>query len=64
MSFCRRIFNDYFDDGVSISDDSDSYDEKNEISNPTNPVWDGSEIHTNPYGTDPTAPDPNEVNPD
>jgi hypothetical protein len=45
-------------------DDTDIYDENNEVTDPTNPIWDGSDVHISPYGTDPTLPDPNEVNPD
>ncbi len=69
MSWFKRVFDDYFDDQSKESyqnngSDPDMYDEANEVGNPTSPVWDGSEVHTNPYGTDPTVPDPNEVNSD
>ena len=69
MSWFKRVFDDYFDDNSTDSSDnngsdSDIYDESNEVGNPASPVWDGSEVHTNPYGPDPTMPDPNEVNSD
>ncbi len=69
MGLLRRFLDDYFDDRAKeISenggDDSDSYDDANDATNPINPVWDGSEVHYNPYGIDPTLPDPNEINSD
>lgn len=45
-------------------DDTDCYDEKNDVTNPSNPIWDGSEVHSTPFGTDPTVPDPNEITQD
>lgn len=42
-------------------DDTDSFDDENEINDPANPVWQGSDIHSTPFGPDPTVPDPNEV---
>jgi hypothetical protein len=64
MSLFKRVFDDYFDDQSDDKDDPDLYDESNQISNPGNPVWEGSDVHTNPYGTDTTVPDPNEINSD
>jgi hypothetical protein len=69
MGLWRKIFDDYFDDRANeISrnggDDSDMYDERNEVTDPHNPIWRGSEVHINPYGVDPTLPDPNEMNQD
>jgi hypothetical protein len=64
MSLFKRVFDDYFDDPNDKKDDPDLYDESNQIGDPGNPVWDGSEVHSNPYGTDPTMPDPNEINSD
>jgi hypothetical protein len=69
MGLFRRFFDDYFDDRAKeISErgyeDPDIYDEKSEVNKPDNPIWDGSEINVNPYGPDPTLPDPNEVNQD
>lgn len=66
MGLFRKFLDDYFDDtAIEISrnggNDPDEYDE---VNNPENPIWDGSEIHRNPYGVDPTLPDPNEVNQD
>ena len=68
MSYFKRFFDDYFDDRakeiIENGNDSDSYDENNEVGNPQNPIWDGSDVHYNPYGTDPTLPDFNDVNQD
>jgi hypothetical protein len=69
MGLWRKIFDDYFDDrsheiGQNGGVDSDMYDEHNTIIDPNNPIWQGSEIHFNPHGTDPTLPDPNELNQD
>jgi hypothetical protein len=69
MGLFKRFFDDYFDDRAKeISEnggeDTDSYDETNEVMDPHSPIWKGSEIHSNPYGPDPTLPDPNEVNQD
>jgi len=64
MSLFKRIFEDYFDDDGNNNGDPDLYDESNQIGNPGNPVWDGSDVHSTLYGTDPTVPDPNEINPD
>jgi hypothetical protein len=69
MGFWRKAFEDYFDErGYEISrgggNDNDSYDERNEVMDPGNPIWRDSEVHINPYGTDPTMPDPNELNQD
>jgi hypothetical protein len=69
MGLFKRFFEDYFDDRAKeISekggDDTDSYDESHEVTDPSSPIWKDSEIHTNPYGPDPTLPDPNEVNQD
>jgi len=69
MGFWRKIFDDYFDErAYEINhrggNDSDCYDEGQEVTDPNNPIWRGSEIHINPYGTDPTLPDPNELNQD
>lgn len=66
MGLFKIFFDDYFDDRAKeISEnggnDNDEYDEAN---NPSNPIWDGSDVHSNPYGTDPTLPDPNEVSQD
>jgi hypothetical protein len=61
MSWFKWV-DDYFEN--EGNNDSDSYDESNQISDPRNPVWEGSEIHTDPFGTDPTMPDPNDVNSD
>jgi hypothetical protein len=63
MSFFKRVFDDYFDEG-NKDGDSDSYDETNQIGDPGNPVWDGSEVHSTPFGSDPTVPDSNEINSD
>lgn len=57
MSYFNRILDDYFDD----ENDSDSYDDANESNDPANPIWEGSEVHYNPYGIDPTLPDKNEI---
>ncbi len=69
MGLFRRVFDDFFDDRAKeISEnggnDGDSYDDNQEVNDPQSPIWDGSDIHTNPYGPDPTLPDPNEVNQD
>jgi len=64
MSWFNRVFEDYFDDGRNDSNDPDLYDENNQIGDPGNPVWDGSDVHSTPYGSDPTVPDPNEVSSD
>ena len=64
MSWFNRVFDDYLDDNSSNNGDPDLYDESNQIGDPGNPVWDGSEVHSSPFGTDPTTPDPNEVNSD
>jgi len=69
MGLWRKVFDDYFDDRASeISHngvvDSDCYDEQNEVNNPYNPIWQGSDVHSNPYGADPALPDPNELNQD
>lgn len=69
MSWFKRVVDDYFDDSSTDSfdnnsSDSDIYDEANEVGNPASPVWDGSEVHTNPYGSDPSMPDSNDVNSD
>ena len=69
MGLFKRFFDDYFDDRAhEISekggDDADSYDEAHEVTDPSSPIWNGSEVHTNPYGSDPNLPDPNEVNQD
>jgi hypothetical protein len=63
MSFFKRVFDDYLDDDKN-GDDPDLYDENNQIGDPGNPVWNGSEVHSTPFGTDPTAPDSNEINSD
>jgi hypothetical protein len=44
--------------------DSDQYDESGAANDPGNPIWQGSEIHNNPYGTDPNIADANEVTQD
>ncbi len=69
MGLFKRFFDDYFDERTKeISknggNDSDSYDDNHDVNDPHNPIWDGSDIHSNPYGTDSTLPDPNEVNQD
>jgi hypothetical protein len=68
MSWFKRVVDDYFDDKSSDANDNgsdpDIYDDSNEVSNPASPLWDGSDVHSNPYGTDPSMPDPNEVNSD
>jgi hypothetical protein len=64
MSRFSRIFGDFFDETRQTSEDPDVYDELNEVNEPDNPIWDGSDIHNNPYGTDTTLPDSNEVNSD
>jgi hypothetical protein len=69
MGLWKKIFDDYFDDrAYDIShnggNDSDSYDEGHEVNDPHSPIWQGSEIHINPYGADPNLPDPNELNQD
>ena len=64
MSWFNRVFEDYFDDDRNDSSDPDLYDDSNPIGDPGNPVWDGSDVHSTPLGTDPTVPDPNEVNSD
>ncbi|MDZ7288302.1 MAG: hypothetical protein ONB44_00010 [candidate division KSB1 bacterium] len=69
MGLLTRFLNDYFDERAKEidengSDDTDIYDDRNEVIDPRSPVWDGSEIHITPYGPDPTLPDPNEVNQD
>lgn len=63
MAQLSKLFGDFFEDG-NRSDDSDSYDDSSEVNSPGNPIWDGSDVHYNPFGTDTTLPDPNEVNPD
>lgn len=67
MSLKRFI--DFFDEtSLEISRnggvDPDGDDSNNEINDPNNPVWDGSEIKYNPYGSDPGLPDPNEITQD
>lgn len=69
MGLWRKVFDDYFDEcanEISRSGgvDSDSFDERNDVTDPYNPIWQGSEVHSNPYGVDPTLPDPNELNQD
>jgi hypothetical protein len=69
MSLLKRFFDDYFDERAKDiydqdNDDFDVYDEGHEVNDPGSPIWDGSEVHINPYGPDPTLPDPNEVNQD
>jgi hypothetical protein len=69
MGFWKEVFSDYFDDrSEEISrnggDDSDVYDDRHEVNDPHNPIWQDSEIHPDSYGVDPTLPDPNEVNQD
>lgn len=69
MGLFRRFFDDYFDDRAKEinengGNDGDSYDDNHDVNDPQNPIWDGSDIHPNPYGTDPALPDPNEVNQD
>jgi hypothetical protein len=69
MGRLRRFFDDYFDDRAKDiyehdGDDPDMYDEAGEATDPNSPIWDGSEIHINPFGPDPTLPDPNEVTQD
>ncbi len=69
MGLWRKVFDDYFDDRAGeISRnsivDSDCYDEHNEVNDPGNPIWEGSEVHSHPYGDDPYQPDPNELNQD
>jgi hypothetical protein len=64
MSRFSRIFGDCFDETRHSSEDPDIYDERNEVTDPSNPIWDGSDVHNNPYGTDPTIPDQNEINSD
>lgn len=69
MGFFRRVFDDYFDDRAKEisengSEDSDSYDDGNELNNPASPVWDGSEVHYNPFGGEPELPGINEVSQD
>lgn len=69
MSLFKRVFDDYFDERASeISRngtiDSDSFDEFNDVTDPANPIWQGSEVHYGPHGVDPTLPDPNDVNQD
>lgn len=66
MGLFKRFFDDYFDDrakeiGENGVNDPDSYDENNDVNKPDNPIWNGSDVHYNPYGPDPTLPDPNEV---
>jgi hypothetical protein len=63
MSLFKRVFDDYFEDDNN-TDDPDLYDENNQIGDPGNPVWNGSEVHSTPFGTDPTTPDSNEINSD
>lgn len=64
MSWFNRVFEDYFDDDRKDNNDPDLYDVNNQIGDPGNPVWDGSDVHSTPLGTDPTVPDPNEVSSD
>ena len=69
MGLWRKVFDDYFDDRAGeISHngivDSDCYDEQNEVNDPHNSIWEGSEVYSNPYGADPSLPDPNELNQD
>jgi hypothetical protein len=69
MGLLKYLSRGYFDECArEISaqgvEDPDSYDEGNEVNHPGNPIWEGSEIHITPYGSDPTLPDPNEVNQD
>jgi len=69
MALFKRIFGEYFDErSREISQngcgDSDIYDERNEVTDPRNPIWEGCEVHISPYGADPTLPDPNELNQD
>lgn len=55
----------YVDTGdAEPNTDQDLYDEHNDINDPSNPIWQGSEVHQTPYGSDPTIPDPNEINQD
>lgn len=51
---CDRIISD---DAI----DSDEYDYRNEANEPTNSIWDGSEIKWNPFGKDPSMPDFNDA---
>lgn len=44
--------------------DADQYDDTNAVTDPDNPIWQGSEIHTSPLGTDPRMPDANAVTQD
>jgi len=44
--------------------DADQYDDTNAATDPNNPIWQGSEIITNPRGADPRMPDANEVTQD
>lgn len=65
----QQVSKEYFDlRSLAIhSDDipdADQYDETNSITNPTNPIWQGSEIHYNPNGVDPNIADANEINQD
>jgi len=65
MSWFKRVLEDYFEqDTNDKKDDPDIYDQNNEANEPENPIWNGSDIHSNPYGPDPNLPDPNEVNSD
>lgn len=66
MGCLKRFFDDYFDDRSQEINENGGYDpdEYDEANNPSNPIWDGSDIHYNQYGTDPTLPDPNDVNQD
>lgn len=69
MGLWRKVFDDYFDERAneisrSGGVDSDSFDDRNDVTDPYNPIWQGSEVHSNPYGVDPTLPDPNELNQD
>lgn len=69
MGLFLRFLDDYFDEAaIEIANnggnDSGEYDDNSFATDPNNPIWDGSEIHYNPYGVDPSVPDPNEVSQD
>lgn len=44
--------------------DADEYDATGAVNDPNNPIWQGSEIHTNPRGVDPGRNHANDVNQD
>ena len=67
MGLFKFFANDYFDDAALEQNgghDSGEYDSNHAATDPKNPIWTGAEVHFNSYGTDPTWPDPNEVNQD